>query len=141
MSAGHHEDYGREVHGRGPSNRNFGFVFTVAFLAFGLRPLRHRGEVRLWCLALSGALLLITLARPTLLDVPNRIWTRCGVLLGRVLNPVVTGLLFYLVFTPIAVALRWMGKDLLHLASDRNAQTYWTGRNAADELSDMKNQF
>jgi hypothetical protein len=68
-------------------------------------------------------------------------WTKCGILLGRVLNPIVTGILFYLVFTPTAAVLRWMGRDLLHLARDQNAQTYWIQRNAAEDLSDMRNQF
>jgi len=135
------EDYEREIHGRGPSDRNFGWVFTAGFLFLGLWPLRHRGPVRLWCLALSGAFLLVTLARPTLLHAPNRLWTKFGILLGRVVNPVVTGLLFYLVFTPTAGVLRWMGKDLLRLARDQNAPTYWIQRNAAEDLSDMRNQF
>jgi hypothetical protein len=136
-----HEDFGREIHGPGPSDRNFGFVFTAAFLFFGLWPLRHGNPIRLWCLALSAAVLLVTLIRPTLLHVPNRIWTRLGILLGKVMNPIVTGLLFYLVFTPGAVVLRWMGKDLLCLANDPAAKTYWIPRNAAEETSDMTNQF
>ena len=136
-----HEDYGREIHGGGPSDRNFGGVFAAAFLLFGLWPLRHSRPVRLWCLVLSGTLFVVTLAWPTLLHGPNRIWTRCGILLGRVVNPIVTGLLFYLVFTPTAVVLRWMGKDLLRLARDQNAKTYWIQRNAAEDLSDMRNQF
>ena len=136
-----HEDYRREIHGGGPSDRNFGGVFAAAFLLFGLWPLRHSRPVRLWCLVLSGTLFVVTLAWPTLLHGPNRIWTRCGILLGRVVNPIVTGLLFYLVFTPTAVVLRWMGKDLLRLARDQNAKTYWIQRNAAEDLSDMRNQF
>jgi hypothetical protein len=49
--------------------------------------------------------------------------------------------LFYLIFTPIAAVLRWMGKDLLRLAKDQNAPTYWIQRNASEDLSDMRNQF
>ncbi|MGA2720795.1 MAG: SxtJ family membrane protein [Bryobacteraceae bacterium] len=136
-----HEDYGRAIHGRGPSDRNFGWVFTAAFLFIGLWPLRHRGPVRPWCLILSGAFFLVTLARPTLLHGLNRIWTKFGILLGRVVNPIITGILFYLIFTPIAAVLRWMGKDLLRLAKDQNAPTYWIQRNASEDLSDMRNQF
>jgi len=136
-----HEDYEREIHGRGPSDRNFGGVFTAAFLFFGLSPLRHHGSVRLWCLALSGALFVITLIRPTLLHAPNLIWTRCGRLLGRVVNPILMVLLFYLVFTPVAIVLRWRGKDLLHLAAGKNSNTYWIPRSAAEDQSDMRNQF
>ena len=136
-----HEDFGREIHGPGPSDRNFGFVFTAAFLFFGLWPLRHGKPMRVWCLALSGALFLITLFRPSLLHAANRIWTRCGILLGKIVNPIITGLLFYLVFTPGAVILRWLGKDLLHLSLDPAAQTYWHPRDSSENASDMTNQF
>ena len=75
--------------------------------------------MRLWCLVLSGALFVITLIRPALFHAPNLIWTQCGRLLGRVVNPILMGLLFYLVFTPVAIVLRWRGKDLLHLAASQ----------------------
>jgi hypothetical protein len=136
-----HEDFGREVHRRGPSNRSFGLVFTAAFLLYGLWPLRHGRPVRPVGLALGGALLLIAIVQPSLLAVPNRIWTKCGELLGGVVNPVVTALLFFLVFTPAAVLLRWMGKDVLGLAIDRNAKTYWIPRTVSEPPSDMSNQF
>ena len=136
-----HEDFGREVHGRGPSDRNFGFVFTAAFLFFGLWPLRHGKPMRIWCLALSVAIFLVTLIRPSLFHLANRIWTKVGILLGKVVNPIVTGLLFFLVFTPCAAVLRWMGKDLLRVKSDPEAKSYWIQRNAADDLSNMSNQF
>lgn len=101
-----HEDFGRETNRRGPSNRSFGLVFTAAFLFFGLWPLRHGRPIRPWSLALSGTILVITFVRPSLLAVPNRIWTTCCILLGKVINPIVTGVLFYLVFTPAAAVLR-----------------------------------
>lgn len=136
-----HEDFGREVERRGPSNRNFGLVFTAAFLLYGLWPLRHGRPVRLVGLVLSAAVLCVALIRPALLELPNRLWTKLGDLLGRVVNPVVTALLFYLVFTPAAVALRWMGKDIMGLAIDRRAATYWIPRAASEPRSDMTNQF
>jgi hypothetical protein len=136
-----HEDLSRRVHGSGPSDRNFGFVFTVAFLFFGLWPLRHGKPIRYWCLALSGAFLVITLVRPSLLHLLNRAWTKLGLLLGKVVNPIVTGLLFFIVFTPVAAILRWMGKDLLRLSIDRDAKTYWIPRDASADASDMANQF
>jgi hypothetical protein len=85
-------------------------------------------------------MLLVTLIRPSLLRLPNRAWTGLGLLLGKVVNPIVTGLLFYLIFTPVALVLRWMGKDLLGLRREPAAKTYWRLR-AAEDLSDMNNQF
>jgi Saxitoxin biosynthesis operon protein SxtJ len=136
-----HEDFKRELHGAGPSDRSFGFVFTVAFLLLGVVPLRHGRPVRLWCLAVSGAVFLITLIRPALLHRANQIWTRFGKLLGKVVNPIVTALLFFLVFTPAAVILRWLGKDLLGLALDSEAKTYWKQRDESGPESSMVNQF
>jgi hypothetical protein len=136
-----HEDFGREIDRRGPSNRNFGLVFTGVFLLFGLWPLRHGRPIRPAGLVLGAAVLLVAIVRPSLLAVPNRIWTKCGVLLGRVVNPIVTALLFYLAFTPAAVLLRWMGKDILGLSIDRDAKTYWIPRTAAEPRSDLTNQF
>jgi hypothetical protein len=136
-----HEDFGREVAHRGPTDRNFGWVFTIAFLFFGLWPLHHKQPVRPVFLAISGALLLVTVVRPSLLHPANSIWTRLGILLGKVVSPVFTALLFYLVFSPVAVILRWMGKDLLHLAPNPEAPTYWLPRNPPQGDSGMANQF
>jgi len=135
-----HEDFGREVRRSGPSDRNFGVVIAAALLVISLLPLRHGKPVRVWSLALSAALLVVTLLRPDLLHGANRIWTRIGLLLGKVLNPVVTALLFFLVFTPAGMILRWMGKDLLGLRFDANAETYWNERSQSP-ASGMADQF
>lgn len=136
-----HEDFSREAHGNGPSDRNFGLVFTVAFAFFGLWPLRHHMPIRPWLLVLSGVTLSTTVIRPSLLHPANRIWTMLGLLLGKVVNPIVMALLFYLVFTPGAIILRLMGKDPLMLASQPEADSYWIPRTSADEISSMSNQF
>jgi Saxitoxin biosynthesis operon protein SxtJ len=136
-----HEDFGREMPGNGPSDRNFGLVFSAAFLFFGLWLLRHGKPIRIWSLTFSGTVLLVALIRPSLLNGLNVVWTRMGKVLGKVVNPAVTGLLFYLVFTPWAIILRWMGRDLLGISLDSNAPTYWIHRDAVGNSSDMKNQF
>jgi hypothetical protein len=136
-----HEDFTRETGRRGGSDRNFGFVFAALFLFFALSPLRHGKPVRLSFLALSAVVLCIALVRPSLLQIPNRLWTRFGAVLGKIVNPVVTGLLFYLVFTPFAIVLRWMGKDPLGLTIDRDARTYWVPLNASEKPSGMTSQF
>lgn len=134
-----HEDYRRKTAHRGPSDRNFGLVFTAFFLLVGLAPLRHRLPVRVWALALAGALLVVSILRPSLLRFANRVWIQIGLVLGKVVNPIVTGLLFYLVFTPAGLVLKWTGKDLLRLRPEPDAPTYWQAR--SESLSDMSNQF
>jgi hypothetical protein len=113
----------------------------AAFLLIGLAPLRHAKPVRLWSLALSAAILLLAWIRPAVLHPANGMWMALGRFLGKVVNPVVTGLLFYLVFTPAAMVLRWLGKDPLRLRMDRAAPTYWIERGARASAEDMANQF
>lgn len=136
-----HEDFGREIKTRGPSDRSFGLWFTAIFLFFGLWPLHRGNAIRSWCTALSGAILLVTLVRPALLHGPNLIWTKFGVLLGKLVNPMIPGLLFYLVFTPLGVILRWAGKDLLALSFEPGAKTYWIPRHPSENKSSMADQF
>lgn len=135
-----HEDFGRGALGAGTPDRNFGLVFSAAFAFFGLWPLRHGQPIRPWLLAISGATLMIALVWPSLLHPANQVWTMLGFLLGKVVNPIVMALLFYLVFTPGAIVMRIMGKDPLRLAAGREAESYWIPR-SADETSDMNNQF
>jgi len=141
MSMQHHENFSRGIHGRGPSDANFGWVFTAAFLIFGLWPLIHGRPVRFAWLAASATVLLVTLVRPSLLHPANRLWTGLGLLLGKVMNPLITGLLFFAVFTPVALFLRWRKKDLLALVRNPEAETYWVTRTAPNEPSSMVNQF
>jgi hypothetical protein len=136
-----HENFDRAAEARGPSDQSFGWLFTGIFLLVGLWPLLHGNRIRPWSLVVSGTILLITLLRPSLLHFPNRLWTRFGVLLTRLITPFVTGLLFFLIFTPMAVVLRWMGKDLLTLARDPNTSTYWVLRNRSADESKMTDQF
>jgi hypothetical protein len=135
-----HEDFTRETR-HGGSDRNFGFVFTAAFLLFGLLPLRHGKPVRPLLLALSAVVLCIALLRPSLLRIPNRLWTMLGIVLGKIVSPIAMGLLFYLVFTPFAIILRWTGEDPLGVSIDRGAKTYWVPRNALEKISGMTSQF
>lgn len=140
MSNRHHEDFSSRVHGRGPSERNFGAVFCAFFLFLALGPLlRHRPIRPVW-LACCVAVFLVSLLCPSLLRPANRVWMRIGLLLGKVVNPIVTGLLFYLIFTPAAVVLRWMGKDLLALSRHEQADSYWIRRSPSD-ATEMINQF
>jgi len=136
-----HEDFDREVRSNGPSDRTFGLVFSAALLFFGLLPLSRGHPIRIWCLVLGGTGLLVALIRPSLLNRLNLVWTRIGKTLGKMVNPVVTALLFYLIFTPWAIILRWMGRDLLGISLDSHATTYWIQRSAAGNSSSMKNQF
>ena len=127
-----HEDLERHSPQNG-SDRAFGLLFSALSAAIALWPLRAGLPVRLPFLLLTAGLLAVSLGRPSLLGPLNRIWTRVGMLLGRVVNPVVTALLFFLVFTPVGMLARFLGKDPLRLKWKPEADTYWITRDRADD--------
>ena len=119
------ESFDRDEPVRGSSDRSFGVVFAVFFLLVGLAPLLHGRGPRYWAVAIGVAFLAVALAHPALLRPLNRLWTRLGLLLHRIVNPIVMGLLFFLVLTPFGTVLRLLGKDPLRRHFDRTATSYW----------------
>jgi hypothetical protein len=120
-----HEHFSSTVSEEGSSDRSFGFIIGGFFVLLGLWPLVHRRAWRPWEVALGAALVLLGLVRPSLLHPLNKLWTRLGLLLGKVVNPVVLGVLYYLVITPAGWILRLAGKDPLKLRPDPQAASYW----------------
>jgi hypothetical protein len=110
------------------SNSVFGLVFAVFFALVAVLPIVRGHAIRLWALPFSALFLLAALAAPKLLAPLNRAWTGLGSLLHAVVNPLVLGILFYLVFTPFGWVLRRMGKDFLRLRPAPGAPSYWIPR-------------
>lgn len=123
-----HEDLTRRQEGRGSSDRMFGIVFGIFFLLVGLAPLRSHRPLRWWALALSGGFLVIAFVTPGWLRRLNQGWTKLGMLLSRLVSPLITGILFFVVVTPVGLVARLCGKDPLRLAPDAGARSYWIER-------------
>ena len=137
-----HEDLSRTQHVESSSNRAFGLVFAVLFLAVTLWPLLHRESPRWWALGVSSVFALIALLKPTLLAGLNRLWTKLGLMLGAIVSPVALGILFYGILTPLAALARLKGNDPLRLKRDASAQSYWIPREPPGPPPDsMTNQF
>ena len=123
-----HEDFSRESVVKPSSDRAFGMLFAVVFALIALWPLPDGAGPRWWALAVAGAFASLALAAPRLLAPANRLWTGFGMLLGRVVNPLVMGLIFYLAVMPTGLILRLSGKDPLRLKRDPDAASYWIER-------------
>jgi hypothetical protein len=105
-------------------------------------PLGGGGAVRGWAIVVAAASLATALLRPSLLAPLNRLWTWVGLLLHRVVSPLVLGVLFFLVVTPVGLLMRARGKDPLRLRSDRVSNSYWIERRPPGPAPDsMRNQF
>jgi hypothetical protein len=141
-AASTHEDLSRNHAIQGPSDRSFGFVMAAFFFLVGLAPLRHHQPVRLWSLVLSLAFLAFALIRPAVLAPLNRAWMAIGLLLSRVVTPVVIGIMFYLVFTPVGFIYRLFGRDPLRLSFSKGNGSYWIERRPpGPPPEEMLNQF
>ena len=120
------------------SNRSFGIVFFTVFLIIATYPLINNGELRIWSLILSLIFLILGLLNSKILYPLNKIWFKFGLLLGRIVSPLVMVIIFFLVVTPIGLLMRILNKDLLNLKFNKS-KSYWIEKN--EQKSKMKNQF
>ena len=120
------------------SNRSFGIVFFVVFLIIALLPLINDGNIRLWSLIVSLAFLALGLLNSKFLSPLKKIWFKFGLFLGKIISPMVMGLIFFFVVTPIGILMRILKKDLLNLKMNNN-KSYWIEK--SEPKSKMKNQF
>ena len=121
------------------SNRSFGLLFFVVFLIVSLWPLTHEGSIRIWSVIISAVFLILGLINSRLLTPLNVLWFKLGMILGAIISPIVMGIVFFLVVTPIGLILRIMGKDLLNKKYDKKKKTYWIKRDTP--IGTMKRQF
>ncbi len=126
-----------------PSIKGFGITFAVVLAIIGLFPLAvGSGGARWWALALAAFFLGAGFFAPQLLKPLNRLWFKFGMLLHRIVNPLVLGLLFLVVITPTALGMRIFGKRPIPCHFDPDAESYWVPREpAGPEPAAMKNQF
>ena len=119
------------------NNITFGILFFIFFLIIGFFPLISAGIIRIWSVVLSLVFLIITIIRPNLFTFLNRSWIQFGIFLGKIISPIVMGLVFFFVVTPIGILVRILKKDVMGLK--RGASSYWINRE--DKLQSMKKQF
>ncbi len=120
------------------SNRSFGIVFFIVFLVVALYPLTKSHDIRFWSLIISLIFLSLGLVNSKILSPLNKIWFKFGIFLGKLISPLVMGIIFFLVITPIGLIMRILGKDLLNLKYNKK-HSYWIEKN--EPKSKMKNQF
>ena len=120
------------------SNKSFGIVFFIVFLIISVYPLINDGDIRLWSLFISLIFLILGLINSKILTPLNKIWFKFGILLGKIVSPLVMGIIFFIVVTPIGYLMRFFGKDVLSLKYNKT-QSYWIEKNGPK--SKMKIQF
>ena len=120
------------------SNRSFGIVFFVAFLLIAFYPLLKGHDLRIWSLIVSLIFLILGLLNSKILTPLNKMWFKLGLFLGKIISPLIMGIIFFIVVTPIGIIMRLFNKDLLNLKYNKE-KSYWIKR--MGPKSKMKNQF
>ena len=120
------------------SNRSFGIVFFIVFLIIALYPLTYSEEIRNWSIIISLIFLVLGLFNSKILTPLNKLWFKFGMFLGKIISPIIMGIIFFLVVTPIGLFMRLLGKDLINLKYNNN-KSYWIEKKGPK--SKMKNQF
>ncbi len=139
-----HERYQAHGEERTSSDRSFGLTFAVIFLLIAGYQAITAG---LFWAAVFGvgaiALCAVSFLCPSVLSPANRVWTRLGLLLHRVMNPIIMGFMFFLVFTPMGFVMRLFGFDpLARRLRQQNPMSYWKTRDPAGPPREtMKHQF
>ena len=124
-----------------PSNRKFGFFFTFVF--FVAAAYFYYAENIGWTyafVAVALIFLLITLIKSDVLLPLNKLWMRFGLILGMIVSPIVLGIIFFGLFTPIAMLMRLRGRDELRLKFSRKA-SHWITRSEPINSESFKQQF
>ncbi len=120
------------------SNKSFGIVFFIVFIIISLYPLLNQEDIRIWSLVIAFIFFILALLNSKILTPINKIWTRFGLFLGNFISPIVMGIIFFFVVTPIGLLMRLFGKDVLNLKNNKSS-TYWIKKDGPK--SKMKNHF
>ena len=125
------------------TDRSFGVMFGCIFIIVGAL-LRFRSEpeqLQITLLVLSGLTFLVSFTRPSLLSTPSKLWMKFSLLLARFVSPIILGVLFFVLISPLALALRMFGRDELRLKT-KNVVSNWQSRKISGySLDSFKNQY
>src|SRR6056300_716492 len=97
------------------SNRSFGIIFFVVFLFIALYPITYSEDLRIWSLIVSFIFIILGLLNSKILTPLNKLWFKFGVILGKIISPIIMGIVFFLIVTPTGLVMKLLGKDLLRL--------------------------
>lgn len=138
-----HENYEREEEIVGSSDRGFGIVFTVFFTVLAaIKAYLGAYDWAIGWLVAAAVMLFLALVASSVLAPFNRLWMKFGLLLHKIVNPIIMGAMFFVVMTPVGVMMRLFGWDALHRRLKPDADSYWIAREEAGPAPEtMKNQF
>jgi energy-coupling factor transporter transmembrane protein EcfT len=119
------------------NNITFGILFFFFFIIIGIYPYIYKEPIRTWSVIVSLIFLIITIIKPNSFTFLSKLWIKFGILLGKIISPIIMGLVFFFVVTPTGILVRILKKDVMGLK--RGTSSYWITRK--DKVQSMKKQF
>lgn len=126
-----------------PSERSFGLMLTVVCVILGIRGIIGHWRPIAYDVCLTGSVVcgLLSLAKPKALAPLNKAWFYLGKGLGKVVSPIVLGIIFFGILTPVSILTRLFGRDELRLKR-RAINSHWINRTSpVVAAQSFKNQF
>jgi len=123
-----------------PSNSKFGGLFSmILFVIFVYFYLKDEVNYAVISLFFSSLFIVVTLVKSSILTPLNRAWFQLSLAMGKVVSPIVLSTIFFIMFVPVALSMRFLGRDAL-LLKKRQVSSYWVDKEPA-EINSFKNQF
>jgi hypothetical protein len=141
MTQSTHENFSRDEVVSPGFDRNFGFVMAGALALLSVLNGWHHGRLWPWMAAVAIAFLAAAALKPSALRPLNIVWMKLGLVLHKIVNPIVMGLLFFGTIWPTGLVMRLRGRDLLRLKREPGASSYWIARPPGPQPETMKDQF
>ena len=124
-----------------PSNKKFGFFFTIVFAVASAYFYNSTSASWAYTFGLASLTFLIVSTFKSEILLPlNKLWVRFGHLLGMIVSPIILGVIFFGLFTPIAFVMRLSGRDELRLKFLKKP-SHWISRNEPIKSESFKQQF
>ena len=121
------------------SIRSFGIVFFFVFTIIALYPLLTNHEIRFWSLIIGFIFLFLGLVNSPLLKPLNLIWFKFGLFLGKLIAPIIMGIVYFIVVFPTFLMLKLFKRNYLNIKYERNKSSYWI--NVNNKQNTMRDQF
>ncbi len=119
--------------------KTFALIWAGIFIVIGLAPFLKHGNIRIWAVIVSLIFITLAFSKPEILTKFYQIWLKIGHFIGGIISKIIMFILYFGVFTPVSLVLKFIGKDLLNKKLDRSKKSYWIDRERQPES--MKNQF
>jgi len=110
------------------ADRTFGLIFTAIFLIIACWPLFSGNDLRRWALVLAAGFCVPALLFPKILAPLNSLWAKFGLIMHKIVNPVLMGLVFFIAVLPTGIIIRLLGKDPMRRKFNANTTSYWIER-------------